>query len=166
MLSVSMMKTKEGRRCSSEMTLTLAKNALQKVFGYSPNQLVLGYRLNLPSVIAPQLPALEICYCNLLQKNLKAFCKLFYPDERLQLFLLKAFGLGLIFSMRLGRMVGRTSICVKLTWLVLYIEVKACVYKASPLEGNNKGCKMNTHTHTHTLRHAHTHLGYLVQNQF
>ena len=53
MLSVSMMKTKEGRRCSSEMTLTLAKNALQKVFGYSPNQLVLGYRLNLPSVIAP-----------------------------------------------------------------------------------------------------------------
>ena len=111
MLSVSMMKTKEGRRCSSEMTLTLAKNALQKVFGYSPNQLVLGYRLNLPSVIAPQLPTLEICYCNLLQKNLKAFCKLFYPDERLQLFLLKAFGLGLISSMRLGRMVGRTSIC-------------------------------------------------------
>ena len=36
-----------------------AKNGLQNVYGYSPNQLVFGENVNLPSVVTDLPPALE-----------------------------------------------------------------------------------------------------------
>ena len=47
-------------------------------------------------------------------------------------------GLWMVFYM-----IGRDIIPVKLTWTILYSELKTCMLP--PLEGNNKGCKMNDH---------------------
>ena len=72
----SMMKTKEDVKCSFETALAWAvsaKNALQNVYGFSPNQLVFGYNVNLPSVLSSQLPALDpVCSSDLVRKNLNA----------------------------------------------------------------------------------------------
>ena len=49
-------------KCPLEIALTWAvnaKNSLHNVYGYSPNQLVFGRNLNLPSVINDKTPALE-----------------------------------------------------------------------------------------------------------
>ena len=62
MLYETMMKTREDSKCSMETALAwavCAKNCLQNVNGYSPNQLVLGRNVNLPSVAHDKLPALE-----------------------------------------------------------------------------------------------------------
>ena len=75
----SMMKTKEDAKCSYEMALAWAvsaKNALQNVHGYSPNQLVLGCNVNLPSVLNSQLPGLNpVCNSDLVRENLNAMHK-------------------------------------------------------------------------------------------
>ena len=75
----SMMKTKEDTRCTFEMALAWAvsaKNALQNVYGYSPNQLVLGCNANLPSVLSSQLPALNpVCSSDIVRNNLNAMHK-------------------------------------------------------------------------------------------
>ena len=72
----SMMKTKEDVKCSFETALAWAvsaKNALQNVYGFSPNQLVFGCNVNLPSVLSSQLPALDpVCSSDLVCKNLNA----------------------------------------------------------------------------------------------
>lgn len=55
-------KTIEDTSCSFEVALTLAisaKNTLQSVHGYSPNQLVFGKNPNPPSFLNDKLPALE-----------------------------------------------------------------------------------------------------------
>ena len=55
------MKTKEDIGCSLETALAwavAAKNGLQNHGGYSPNQLVLGFNVNIPSVLHDKLPAL------------------------------------------------------------------------------------------------------------
>ena len=75
----SMMKTKADVKCSMEMALAWsvsAKNALQNVYGYSPNQLVFGRNVNLPSVITSQLPALDsTCYSDIVRQNLDSMHK-------------------------------------------------------------------------------------------
>jgi len=75
----SMMKTKEDANCSLEMALAWAvsaKNALQNVHGYSPNQLVFGRNVNLPTVISSELPALDTkCSSDLVRENLDAMHK-------------------------------------------------------------------------------------------
>ena len=72
----SMMKTKEDVKCSFETALAWAvsaKNALQNMYGFSPNQLVFGCNVNLPSVFSSQLPALDpVCSSDLVCKNLNA----------------------------------------------------------------------------------------------
>ena len=58
----SMMKTMDDCKCDMETALAWAvsaKNALQNQGGYSPNQLVFGTNVNLPSVITDLPPALE-----------------------------------------------------------------------------------------------------------
>ena len=74
----SMMKTKDAH-CSLEMALAWsvsAKNCLQNVYGYSPNQLVVGQNVRIPSTITSQLPALEnTCYNDLVRNNLTAMHK-------------------------------------------------------------------------------------------
>ena len=68
----------------------------------------------------------------------------FYPDEMIQVSVLRASELGLIFSMRLN---GQKDIqSVKSAWPVLHAGVKARVLPL--LLENNKGRKTNTPTHT------------------
>ena len=58
----SMMKTKDDVKCDDETALAWAvsaKNCLQNVYGYSPNQLVMSQNVSLPSVIDDKPPALE-----------------------------------------------------------------------------------------------------------
>ena len=53
----------EDVNCSIEVALAWAlsaKNSLKNVFGYSPDQLVFGKNLNLPTVIGSEPPALEV----------------------------------------------------------------------------------------------------------
>ena len=62
MLYETMLKTQEDTKCSKETALAWAvsaKNSLQNVYGYSPNQLVLGQNVTLPSVVEDQPPALD-----------------------------------------------------------------------------------------------------------
>ena len=81
MLYETMKKTQEDARCSLETALAwavCAKNSLQNVFGYSPNQLVLGRSVNLPSVAQDKLPALEkpeLIQSDLVRENLNALHK-------------------------------------------------------------------------------------------
>ena len=70
--------------------------------------------------------------------------QLFHADERLWVFVFRAFGLGLTSPVSLdGR---KDSQYVKSTWSILHSEVKA--YILLPLEANNKGLKMDKHIHT------------------
>ena len=58
----STIKTMEDCKCSPEMALAwavCAKNSLYNEHGYSPNQLVFGWNLNLPCVLKDEPPALE-----------------------------------------------------------------------------------------------------------
>ena len=69
---------------------------------------------------------------------------IFFADERLKLFALRASVLGLILSMRLG---GKKDIqSEKLAWPVLHAELKA--HTLPPLWRSNKGCHTNTYIHT------------------
>ena len=57
-----MEKILEDEKCEPEIALACAvsgKNALQNHFGHSPNELVFGFNINIPSVLTDQLPALE-----------------------------------------------------------------------------------------------------------
>ena len=79
MLYETMMKTKEDSNCSLDTALAwavCAKNCLQNVSGYSPNQLVFGKNVNLPSVAHDTLPALEEpTHSELVRENLNAMHK-------------------------------------------------------------------------------------------
>ena len=79
MLYETMMKTKEDCKCSIETALAwavCAKNCLQNVNGYSPNQLVLGRNVNLPSVAHDKLPALEHpTHSDMVRENLNTMHK-------------------------------------------------------------------------------------------
>jgi len=72
----SMMKTKEDVGCDTETALAWAvsaKNYLQNVYGFSPNQLVLSQNVTLPNVIDSEPPALEShTSCDLVRQNLNA----------------------------------------------------------------------------------------------
>ena len=80
------MKTKEDIGCSLETALAwavAAKNGLQNHGGYSPNQLVLGFNVNIPSVLNDKLPALTTTTqsemlrekLNVLHQARQNFCK-------------------------------------------------------------------------------------------
>ena len=79
MLFETMMKTKDDAKCPLETALAwavCAKNSLQNVFGYSPNQLVFGRNVNLPSVETDELPSLkEPKYSDMIRQNLNALHK-------------------------------------------------------------------------------------------
>ena len=71
----AMMKTQEETKCNFETALAWsvsAKNGLQNVLGYSPNQLVLGSNINLPSVLTDNLPAHEIPQSEIVRQKLSA----------------------------------------------------------------------------------------------
>ena len=58
----TMMKTRQDADCDDDVALAWAcsaKNALQNHGGYSPNQLVFGYNVNIPTVLTDKLPALS-----------------------------------------------------------------------------------------------------------
>ena len=58
----SMMKTMKDSKCDADMALAWAvsaKNSLSSRDGFSPNQLVFGRNVSLPSVLDSELPALE-----------------------------------------------------------------------------------------------------------
>ena len=71
-----MLKILDEQKCSAEIALAWslsAKNALQNVYGFSPNQLVFGHNTNLPSVMNSELPALSgITSSELIAKHLNA----------------------------------------------------------------------------------------------
>lgn len=75
-LSESMLKTIEDIRCSPEVALAWAvsaKNALQNHGGFSPNQLVFGRNINIPSVLTDLPPALTSCTSSdIIRDNLNA----------------------------------------------------------------------------------------------
>ena len=61
----SMMITMEDSKCGMSTTLAWAvsaKNSLHNVNGYSPNQLVFGVNVTLPSVLTDKPPALDSYY--------------------------------------------------------------------------------------------------------
>ena len=70
------MKTKDDIGCNLETALAwavAAKNGLQNHGGYSPNQLVLGFNVNIPSVLHDKLPALTTTtQSEMLRKKLNA----------------------------------------------------------------------------------------------
>ena len=60
-LAEAMQKTLDDVKCELDMALAWAvsaKNALQNCGGYSPNQLVFGRNVNMPTVLEDKLPAL------------------------------------------------------------------------------------------------------------
>ena len=71
-----MIKILDEQKCSGEIALAWsvsAKNALQNVYGLSPNQLVFGHNPNLPSVINSELPALSgVTSSELIARHLNA----------------------------------------------------------------------------------------------
>ena len=79
MLYETMMKTQEDTKCDMETALAwavCAKNCLQNVSGYSPNQLVFGQNIILPSVAHDELPALkQTTKSDLVRDNLNALHK-------------------------------------------------------------------------------------------
>ena len=71
----SMMKTMEEMKCDMEIALAWsvsAKNCLQNVSGYSPNQLLTGLNVNLPSILTDKLPAHETPQSETVRKKLLA----------------------------------------------------------------------------------------------
>ena len=79
LLYESMMKTMEDTGCDIETALAWsvsAKNSLQNVSGYSPNQLVLGKNVNMPAVSESKPPALEVqTKSELVRENLNVLQK-------------------------------------------------------------------------------------------
>jgi transposase InsO family protein len=69
-------KTKEDAGCSMDQAIgwaVCAKNALANVNGYSPNQLVFGWNINIPTCLNSQAPALEgVSTSEIVAKNLNA----------------------------------------------------------------------------------------------
>ena len=69
-------KTREDVECSMDQAIgwaVSAKNALVNVDGYSPNQLVFGWNINIPTCLNSQAPALEgIATSEIVAKNLNA----------------------------------------------------------------------------------------------
>ena len=87
---------------------------------------------------AIQLATLKHSYLN----NFLSF-QLFHADSRLQVFVLRTSGSGLISSMRLD---GWNDIhSVKSTCSMLYLELKTSILP--PLEGNDKMHKMNSNNY-------------------
>jgi hypothetical protein len=69
------MKTMEDAKVDMSTALAWAvsaKNALQNVSGYSPNQLVFGMNVNLLSVLTDRPPALESATSDIIRKKLAA----------------------------------------------------------------------------------------------
>ena len=75
-LAEGMQKTLDDVKCALDMALAWAvsaKNALQNCGGYSPNQLVFGRNVNMPTVLEDKLPALESnTSSDIIRKNLEA----------------------------------------------------------------------------------------------
>ena len=75
-LAEAMQKTLDDVKCELDMALAWAvstKNALQNCGGYSPNQLVFGRNVNMPTVLEDKLPALESnISSDIIHKNLEA----------------------------------------------------------------------------------------------
>ena len=69
----------EDSKCDQNVALAWAcsaKNALQNQDGYSPNILVFGKNVNLPSVVDEELPALTgTTTSDVVRKNLQAQCQ-------------------------------------------------------------------------------------------
>ena len=78
-VSESMKKTIQDAKCLPEVALAWtisAKNSLQNHGGFSPNQLVFGHNINLPSSLADALPALEnSTSSDIIRKNMEAMQK-------------------------------------------------------------------------------------------
>ena len=71
----SMMKTMDDAKCDMQTALAWsvsAKNCLQNVNGYSPNQLVFGINANIPSILTDAPPALEKSHTDLIRSKLTA----------------------------------------------------------------------------------------------
>ena len=70
------MKTLEDTACGHEIALAWgvsSKNSLYNIDGFSPNQLVLGNNISLPSLLSDELPALETTTSSeIVRKNLEA----------------------------------------------------------------------------------------------
>ena len=69
----SMMKTMQDTKCDMSTALAWAvsaKNCLQNVNGYAPNQLVFGINANMPSVVTDKPPALEQTQSDLIRNKL------------------------------------------------------------------------------------------------
>ena len=78
LLYETMMKTMDDVKCDMETALawaTSAKNSLQNSFGFSPNQLIFGKGVNLPSVENSKPPAMEASRSDLVRQNLNALHK-------------------------------------------------------------------------------------------
>ena len=79
MLYETMMKTMEDVQCNMETALAwavCAKNMLQNASGYSPNQLVFGSNVKLPSIESDEPPAVNsMTSSDLVRKNLNAMHK-------------------------------------------------------------------------------------------
>ena len=77
--SESMKKTIQDVKCLPEVALAWAisaKNSLQNHGGFSPNQLVFGDNINLPSVLTDALPTLEnSTSSDIIRKNMEAMRK-------------------------------------------------------------------------------------------
>ena len=78
-VSESMKKSIQYVKCLPEVALAWAisaKNFLQNHGGFSPNQLVFGHNINLPSVLTDALPALEnSTSSDIIRKNKEAMWK-------------------------------------------------------------------------------------------
>ena len=78
-LGETVIKTLEDVGCPFDIALhwgVSAKNTLQNVHGYSPNQLVFGFNPNLPSILNDRLPALEgVTTSEMIANNLNAMHK-------------------------------------------------------------------------------------------
>ena len=78
-VSESIKKTIQDVKCLPEVALAWAisaKNSLQNHGGFSPNQLVFGHNINLPSVLTDALPALETSTSSdIIMKNMDAMQK-------------------------------------------------------------------------------------------
>ena len=76
MLAEAMYKTIDDVHCEPKIALawaTCAKNSLQSYNGFSPNQLVFGHNINIPSVLTDDLPALESwTTSDIIRENMKA----------------------------------------------------------------------------------------------
>ena len=75
-LAEAMFKTIDDVHCEPKIALAwavCAKNSLQNYNGFSPNQLVFGHNINIPSVLVDNLSALEsTTSSDIIRKNMNA----------------------------------------------------------------------------------------------